>query len=117
MVQQSKDENVQTFLKDTREIDEEKYAILQKCREIVFAIFPDVKERIIYGGIMFTLNEDFGGIFVSKKHVSFEFTQGYLLNDPNNLLEGAGKFRRHLKLKTVADVMDKQVEVFVKQVK
>ena len=111
-----KDENVQTFLRDINEHDKEKYAILQKCREIVFATFPDVKERIIYGGIMFSLSDDFGGIFPSKKHISFEFSQGYSFNDPEGHLEGAGKFRRHLKLKTFEDIGDKRVKFFVKQI-
>ncbi len=116
-MQKSNEERVQKFLDDIQEIDALKYDILQKCREIVFSIYPNVSERILYGGIMFSLKEDFGGIFVSKNHISFEFSQGYLMNDPKNNLEGSGKYRRHLKLKKLDDISDKQVEFFVKQVK
>ncbi len=113
----SKNKQVQRFLNDTRDIDDEKYQILQQCRKITFSLNKDITERIIYGGIMFTKNdEDFGGIFVSKKHVSFEFTNGSQLADENSLLEGKGKYRRHLKLKTISDIKEKQVEYFVKQV-
>jgi hypothetical protein len=112
----SKDENVQRFLDDMKEIDEVKYDILQACRKIVFTLFPNVNERIIYGGIMFKTNEDFGGIFASKKHVSFEFGERYLMNDPEGILEGKGKYRRHLKLKTLDDVSAKQVKFFVGQI-
>ncbi len=112
----SKDENVQEFLDDTKEFDEDKYNILQECRKIVFKIFPNASERIIYGGIMFTLSDDFGGVFASKKHISFEFSQGYLLKDPDGLLEGVGKYRRHLKLRSTDDVIIKQVSFFVQQV-
>ncbi len=117
MMEISNNKNVQKFLEDNKEINAEKYDIVQACRKIVFAIFPQVSERIIYGGIMFTLSDDFGGVFISKKHVSFEFTHGYLFKDPKKHLEGSGKFRRHLKLKSIDNVTNKQVEFFVKQVK
>ena len=116
-MKKSSDERVQKFLEDTSEVDSEKYTILQKCREIVFAAGPETGERMMYGGIMFSIaGNDFGGIFASKKHVSFEFNKGHELDDPNNFLEGSGKFRRHLKLKSVDNVHDKNVAFFVKQV-
>jgi len=66
---------------------------------------------------MFSKNdEDFGGIFPSKKHVSFEFTNGIELVDKNIMLEGKGKYRRHLKIQSIADIKDKQVEYFINQI-
>ncbi len=35
--------------------------------------------------------------------------------EPGGLLEGNGKFRRHLKIRSFDDVEDKQVESFVRQ--
>lgn len=44
---------------------------------------PDIAERIMYEGVMFSLNgNDFGGLFASKKHVSFEFTHSVECDDP-----------------------------------
>ncbi len=114
-MKQSKDEYVRKFLDDIASIGDEKYRILQKLREIVFRIHPTVKERMMYGGIMFSHDEDFGGIFAYKKHISFEFGNGVEFDDPEKQLEGSGKFRRHLKLKVMADINDKQVKFFVKQ--
>ncbi len=115
-MQVSKDEKVQAFLDDMRAVDAEKYQILQEARAIAFDIAPDIGERFIYGGIMFSRNgEDFSGIFARKHHVSFEFGQGYLLDDPDGLLEGGGKYRRHLKLRSVQDLTDKNAAGFVKQ--
>jgi hypothetical protein len=111
----SKDEQVEEFLKEVVLIDDEKYKILQKLREIVFMVYPQVNERMMYGGIMFSVNNDFGGIFASKKHVSFEFGNGYTMNDPDELLEGKGKFRRHLKLRSISDIHSKKVVFYVKQ--
>lgn len=112
-----KDTKIQNFLNDLEDFDNPKYVIIQELRKIVFEIFPEVQERMMYGGIMFTTNDDFGGVFPSKKHVSFEFSQGYLLNDPEKKLEGTGKFRRHLKIRTLGEIMEKDVGFFVKQVK
>lgn len=107
---------VQDFLKKLETQNPEKYEILQKAREVVFKTQPKSAERVMYGGIMFTGDEDWGGLFVSKNHVSFEFSQGFSFNDPNLLLEGMGKFRRHLKITSLDDIEAKQVEFFVEQV-
>ena len=37
------------------------------------------------------------------------------MKDPNKLLEGSGKFRRHLKIKSKEDISNKDVDFFVKQ--
>ena len=112
----SKNEAVQQFLNDLLIADADKYESIQKMRLIVLDTYPKTSERIIYGGIMFTLTEDFGGLFVSKNHISFEFGKGYLLSDPNTFLEGKGKFRRHLKIKQFSDIESKTVDFFVNQV-
>ncbi len=106
---------VQAFLDEMQVFDAQKYEILQRLRELVFAANPKVTERMMYGGIMFTLGDDFGGIFAYKNHVSFEFGAGTTLQDPNQLLEGKGKSRRHLKIASYADIEQKDVDIFVQQ--
>ncbi len=111
-----KDEKVQKFLDEITMIDSEQYKTLNAMREIVFKIYPKTNERIMYGGIMFSLDtEDFGGLFARKNHISFEFSKGSIMKDPNKLLEGRGKFRRHLKIKSKEDVRNKDVDFFIKQ--
>ena len=39
-----------------------------------------------------------------KAHVNVGFFRGAELSDPNGLLEGTGKFMRHVKLRTEGDV-------------
>lgn len=111
----SENEQVQKFLEEIEQMDEEKSLIILKLREMVFELFPGVNEKIMYGGIMFSLEKDWGGLFLSKKHVSFEFSNGAVFNDPKKILEGGGKFRRHLKFKSQADIVDKEVPFFIKQ--
>ncbi|MCH7962778.1 MAG: DUF1801 domain-containing protein [Bacteroidetes bacterium] len=115
-MKKSKNEKVQKFLDEIIMIDGEKFITLNAMREIVFSTYPKTDERIMYGGIMFSLNnEDFGGLFVRKNHISLEFSKGFIMKDPNELLEGSGKFRRHLKIKSKEDVRNKDVDFFIKQ--
>jgi hypothetical protein len=115
MLEKSKNEQVEKYLEEIMLINDEQFNVLQKLREIVFNVNPKTNERIMYGGIMFSLNDDFGGIFVRKNHISFEFGNGFTMNDPDKFLEGKGKFRRHLKIRSLSDIDDKKVEFFVKQ--
>jgi hypothetical protein len=41
---------------------------------------------------------------VGKEHVTFAFLRGSALPDPEKLLEGKGKWVRHVKLRCIADV-------------
>jgi hypothetical protein len=116
MTTKIKDEKVQYFLDELEAFDPEKFAIISRLRRIVFVHFPDVNERIIYGGIMFSLKDDFGGLFAYKHHVSFEFSNGYKMHDPEKMLEGKGKFRRHLKIRLLEDIDAKKTEFFVQQI-
>ncbi|MDY6930503.1 MAG: DUF1801 domain-containing protein [Halobacteriota archaeon] len=115
-MRESKNEQVQRFLKEILVFNEEQFEIIQKLRAIIFVVHPKTDERMMYGGIMFSLEDDFGGIFAYKKHISFEFSNGYTMYDPDELLEGTGKFRRHLKIRSLSDIDDKKVDFFVKQV-
>lgn len=115
-MKKSKNEGVQNFLNDIKMIDAEKSEILIEIRQIIFNFFPKTDERIMYGGIVFFLNDEmFSGLFLNKKHISLEFSNGFLMKDPNSILEGKGKYRRHLKILTKEDVLSKGVSSFVKQ--
>jgi hypothetical protein len=114
-VQKPKNEQVKKHLEDIMMLNEEQYYIIQELRKIVFTIHPKTDERIMYGGIMFSLDDDFGGIFTRKNHISFEFGNGFLFDDPDKLLEGGGKYRRHLKIRSSIDTAEKRVSFFVKQ--
>ena len=114
-MRKSNDVKTQNFIDSTKVIDHAKYQILIKLREIVFEHYPKVEEKFMYGGIIFSFKEDFGGVFVYQNHVSFEFSLGYKFEDAQKLLEGKGKYRRHLKLKSIEDIETKKVDYFVKQ--
>jgi len=113
---QTTNDEVQKFLNEIMMVDAEKSDTLMEVREIIFNYFPKTYERIMYGGIVFFLNDEmFSGLFLNKKHITLEFSRGYLMEDPNRVLEGKGKYRRHLKILTKDDILSKGVSFFVKQ--
>lgn len=77
---------------------------------MLFQVYPKVKERKMYGGIMFSIDEDFAGLFVYKEHVTMEFGNGYLFEDPSEILDGTGKQRRNLKFKTLKDIETRKLK-------
>ncbi|MBY4894654.1 DUF1801 domain-containing protein [Rhodobacteraceae bacterium N5(2021)] len=56
-----------------------------------------------------------GGVFIYKDHVSVEFSEGASLRDPGGHLEGKGKARRHVKLRTFGDIDGKDLAGFLRQ--
>ena len=62
-------------------------------------LHPAVTAQIKYGGILYSIG---CGVFSYEKHVSLEFSKGALLEDNYKLLEGKGKYRRHIKFSTIA---------------
>ena len=115
MTNRSDDIATQKFIDSIKVFDETKYDILMQLRDIVFDNIPEVMEKMMYGGIIFYLNEDFGGVFVYENHLSFEFSHGFKFKNPDKLLEGKGKYRRHLKIRSLDDIETKKVDFFIKQ--
>jgi hypothetical protein len=112
----SKNEKVQKFLNDLILVDNEKFKLLIEIREIIFSAYLKIDEKVMYGGIIFFLNNEmFSGVKSNKNHITIEFSKGFMMKDPNKFLEGSGKFRRHLKIRTKADIKNKEVIFFVKQ--
>ena len=64
---------VALFVEGIRVLSEEKYQIIMDLRKMVSKINPDVKERMMYGGIMFSLADDLGGIFASYLVFYFKY--------------------------------------------
>ena len=57
----------------------------------------------------FDLNGPLCFYMAAKDHVLLGFMRGAILSDPGKLLEGTGKFLRHVKLRSLADVRRREV--------
>ena len=106
---------VQSFLEELSITEPDKFDLISTLRMMVLESYPKALEIFKYGGIIFNLEEDFSGIFVYKNHISLEFSKGYTMKDENRILEGGGKYRRHLKIRSLQDIKDKKVAHYVKQ--
>ena len=63
----------------------------------------------------FDLNGPLCFYMAAKEHVVFGFMRGAMLRDPEKLLEGTGKYLRHVKLRSVADVRRPGVRSLLRQ--
>ncbi len=105
---------IEKFLEDIQFQSQEQFTILKSIRAIFNNENPQLEEEIKYGGLVFNLsNTLIAGIFVYSRHISIEFSFGAELVDPNKILEGKGKKRRHIKIMTPRDIDEKQVAFFV----
>ncbi|MBT8232655.1 MAG: DUF1801 domain-containing protein [Saprospiraceae bacterium] len=113
----SNDNKVQNFLTELSLSDPQLYNVILKARNLVFSTYSNVSEKLMYGGIIFSHGDEmFSGLFAYKHHVSLEFSNGYLFDDPKGNLEGKGKYRRHLKLKTTEEIEIKEVVFYLNQI-
>jgi hypothetical protein len=94
--------------------------ITREIDEIIREVYPGAGRRSMYSGIVFELEAGnpktmICGHFTYKNHVSLEFGKGYELQDPKRVLEGKGKYRRHIKLTSQSDIRAKSVRSIIEQ--
>jgi len=79
--------------------------IARRWFEVMRACGNDVRE-LLHDGHPTACVDDaaFGYVNAFKAHVNVGFFRGAEIADPENLLEGTGKFMRHVKLKPECDV-------------
>lgn len=107
--------SVEDFLATLKKDNPDQYDTVMSVRTLVQKIYPKVQERIMYGGIMFSLEEDFWGIYPYESHCSFEFRHGSSMQDVPWSLEWGGKHRRHVKLSSSEDIQEKNLAYYVEQ--
>lgn len=106
-------ERITQLLEDIRAVDEGRFELVQALRKRILALSASMSEEVKYGGILFSADTPFCGIFAYAKHVSLEFGAGASLPDAHLVLEGAGKLRRHIKLTALQDIADKHVAEYL----
>lgn len=106
---------VEVFLNDLQLANPSKCALLLAARETIRSVAPQAAERVMYGGLMFSVPAQCCGVFAYAEHVSVEFGRGCDLDDAHGVLEGSGKYRRHIKLRTDADIAAKHLTNYIRQ--
>ena len=88
-----------------REHSDELGVIAQRWFEVMRDCGEDVRELLHDGHPTACVGDAaFGYVNAFKAHVNVGFFRGAELSDPSNLLEGTGKFMRHVKLRPERDV-------------
>jgi len=72
-----------------------------------------VTDEVKYGGILFESGVPFRGVCACAEHVDVEFSHAALITEADRVLEGKGKGRRHLTLRTVGDIAAKKSAHFL----
>lgn len=106
-------DRVANFLDDLRLVSEERHDLVSRVRKIILAADGKISEEIKYGGIMFSAESPFCGLFSYANHVSLEFGHGAALPDPHKVLEGQGQHRRHIKLVSQPEIFKKNLRAYV----
>ena len=104
---------VQDLLHDIRLLGEDQFQVVEAVRELARKTIKPLSEEVKYGGILFSSDVAFAGVFAYKEHVSVEFGHGARINDDAGFLEGAGKGRRHIKLKGVGDISARKLAEYL----
>lgn len=105
--------SVQSLIDDIRLLGEDQYEMVQAVRALVKKSFDASSEEVKYGGILFCADVQFCGVFAYREHVSVEFGHGAKIKDPFGHLEGAGKGRRHIKLRSLSDITAKKLAEYL----
>ena len=100
--------------------DLEKDEINTILTEIIRKAVPKAGPVAKYGGTLYTIKPDekegqFCGVFEHSKHVQLIFSQGALLTKHQDILEGKGKYRRHINFTSVDDVDKKVLSTLLKE--
>src|SRR5688572_30262786 len=90
-------------------------ALMKRLRAFVKKRAPQLDEQVKWGGICWV-----GRGVVCYAHplddrIDFGFFKGKLLKDPAKILEGSGKFLRHVKVRTAADIREKEFVALLDQ--
>ena len=90
--------------------------IARQTRSLIYTILPNVVEVIWqkqnisgYGTGIKKNTEHFCWIMPTKNYVSLGFNYGAELPDSKKLLEGTGKLYRHIKIKSINQLSDKDL--------
>lgn len=84
--------------RELRAIAEQWFAVMRDCGDDVLELMHDDQPTACIGDAAFAYVDAF------TAHVNVGFFLGASLADPNGLLQGTGKFMRHVKLRPGEDV-------------
>jgi hypothetical protein len=101
------------LLQEIQLLGEDQFQMVEAVRTLMKKTGSPLSEEVKYGGILFSEATPFAGVFAYREHVSVEFGHGAKIKDVDGFLEGSGKGRRHIKLKSLQDVSTKKLASYI----
>lgn len=105
------------FLYYLKDKDQALIDLFTELRHFVWAQYPEANELLYHTHALtavFTLSEKLSDGFchipIYTEHLNLGFNKGSLLDDPHNLLEGTGKWIRHIPVRKKADYHQEGVQ-------
>jgi hypothetical protein len=90
--------------------------IIRALRAFMKRTFPKLEESVKWGnGCWLKGKLPVAYVYSDKEWVQFGFMRGSALEDPRALLEGAGQYVRHVKVRSVEDIDAKAFSALVRQ--
>ena len=95
-------------------------ALADEIEAFIQDAIPKAETIKKYGGTLFTLKPDekegqLCGVFVQKKNVQISFSKGASLKDPESLLQGTGKLRRHINISSSEELNKRELKKLLKE--
>lgn len=90
--------------------------IIAALRKFVRRAAPELTEAVKWGnGCWLAASEPIAYVYSDTECVQFGFVMGSKLNDPTRLLEGTGRFVRHIKVRSASDIDQVAFSALLKQ--
>ena len=90
--------------------------IIKALRRFVKKTAPDLEESVKWGnGCWLRGTGPVSYVYSGEDHVQFGFFNGAALRDPKGLLQGQGKFVRHIKLRKASDLDERAFGALLRQ--
>jgi hypothetical protein len=90
--------------------------VIRALRQFVTRTAPQLQESVKWGnGCWLHEKTPVAYVYSAPDHVQFGFFNGSALKDPQQLLNGAGKFVRHVKVRRRSDIDEKPFGALLRQ--
>jgi len=90
--------------------------IIRALRALVKRTAPELEEAVKWGnGCWVGGNGVVAYVYSAKEYVQFGFFRGVRLKDPKGLLEGEGKYLRHIKVRKASEIDTRAFTALIKQ--
>jgi len=89
--------------------------LLARLRKLIAASAPELNEEFKWSQPVYCLNGPVVYLAVHSDHINLGFYKGARLSDPAKILEGSGKFLRHVKIFTSSDIQVAPLKRLIRQ--